>query len=414
MKIKKDCQAHTQHYFNDDSDFMLNYVPYEFDERTGRYYFLAPSINADSKAAQENGLVRRRISKAAYAQALADCKVLLGNAPEAQATIGELRKDVSDDQIRDAADRTLGIMPAYPAPQISTEDMVADMEQALRHQIRSHYYPDENPTTARHALFGYKLALHDLGLLDARECFVKRSHFEHTPAEMISNRPLAFAHLGAGARPREAQQIFALGLQLELDCPMNDCKIYQNIFRMCRSLDELADQLDLYPQQIIACELRKLYGELRTMYLTNHAVREHRRSLEQGAEKEPLTGATPSYEPWGAEEIERFVAKVVQKVKTQDVNWQDCDPAMAAHQPQMPKRCPWCRPYDNAQQEMQGRRRREEHHAIFPAPLADVQELKDAISSVLKSGVSGTIIIDMERDIRQQERIRKAISQAHE
>jgi len=58
--------------------------------------------------------------------------------------------------------------------------MIAGWETALTHQIASSHYPDVNPMTARHQLYGFKTALHQLGILNFDDCFVEAIAFEPT------------------------------------------------------------------------------------------------------------------------------------------------------------------------------------------------------------------------------------------
>lgn len=56
--------------------------------------------------------------------------------------------------------------------------MVDEWEEALAHQIESERYPEINPETARHELYGFMVALRELGIYDPDKCLVEPRHFE--------------------------------------------------------------------------------------------------------------------------------------------------------------------------------------------------------------------------------------------
>ena len=151
MKKSKIIASRTKHFYISNMNFMLDYTQYECDEFTGRYYFLAPSISMTSQVGKEGGLVRRRISKANYERALAECKSVLDE------TIIE--------------DSTEPFVPA-----ISTDDMISDFDQELREQIADPHYK-VNPETAKHELYGFKVALKELSLIIEQDCYVMPDHF---------------------------------------------------------------------------------------------------------------------------------------------------------------------------------------------------------------------------------------------
>jgi len=65
--------------------------------------------------------------------------------------------------------------------------MIAGWEAALTQQIISRHYPNVNPMTARHQLYGFKTALHQIGLLDFEDCFVDSATFEPTGTPPLGN-----------------------------------------------------------------------------------------------------------------------------------------------------------------------------------------------------------------------------------
>lgn len=71
------------------------------------------------------------------------------------------------------------------APQL----MIAGWENQLRTQVKSRHYPDVNPITAQHALYGYKVAMKDLGLIEEDECFVLPGVFDSEDEDIDSEPP---------------------------------------------------------------------------------------------------------------------------------------------------------------------------------------------------------------------------------
>jgi hypothetical protein len=60
-------------------------------------------------------------------------------------------------------------------------------------------------------------------------------HFE--PESIPDIKPETFAHLPPDKRRAERPEGLLPGLVLEGDCPENDCRLYLNIFNMCREVD---------------------------------------------------------------------------------------------------------------------------------------------------------------------------------
>ena len=56
--------------------------------------------------------------------------------------------------------------------------MLDAFEKRLRMEIRSKHYSMVNADTACHQLYGFKVALEQLGLLDESKCFVYPDHFK--------------------------------------------------------------------------------------------------------------------------------------------------------------------------------------------------------------------------------------------
>jgi len=90
-----------------------------------------------------------------------------------------------------------------------------------------------------------------------------------------------FRNLPETTRGAYAIEVYDLGMKFETDCPDNDCRIYRNVFRMCRELDEQVVLLSGCPRKVIESELKKNYYELEGMYLMNYAVKQYRLQHKQ-------------------------------------------------------------------------------------------------------------------------------------
>lgn len=74
--------------------------------------------------------------------------------------------------------------------------------------------------------------------------------------------------------------VYRLGLRLEADCPDNDCRIFLNIFKGAREIDEALGKAAGAPQRVLLQELKKEFRELQRMYLFNHAVRKYEKEAQ--------------------------------------------------------------------------------------------------------------------------------------
>lgn len=149
--------------------------------------------------------------------------------------------------------------------EVDAQQMIAGWENVLRGQVASAHYKDVDERTAAHELYGYKVALRDLGLLDREDCYVLPDTFEHLHPDL--------------KRHRETAKIYALGLALAEKCPPNDCRVYLNIFNAARELDAALDNLDAdgAPALALRKELRERVGELAEMMEDNYAVEQYRK-----------------------------------------------------------------------------------------------------------------------------------------
>lgn len=157
--------------------------------------------------------------------------------------------------------------------EVNAQLMINGWEETLTFQVESNDYPEVTPATARHQMYGFKAALTEMGLLDPDECRVEPSLFESAAV------PGRFWHLPPEKRDSgTARQVYALGKALAADCPMNDCRVYLNIFDMCRELDEQAPLLTGWARQVVEMDLDKHYLELEQMYLMNYAIRQYKKA----------------------------------------------------------------------------------------------------------------------------------------
>lgn len=67
-KVIKDFRGYAKHWIIDENSFVYNFVNYEKDEYNGRCYILTESCNL--RPEMDGALVRKRISKKAYEEAL--------------------------------------------------------------------------------------------------------------------------------------------------------------------------------------------------------------------------------------------------------------------------------------------------------------------------------------------------------
>lgn len=88
--------------------------------------------------------------------------------------------------------------------EVDAQQMIAGWENVLRGQVASAHYKDVDERTAAHELYGYKVALRDLGLLDREDCYVLPDTFGEAPGP-LPKKPeelLAFQRREALSRKR--------------------------------------------------------------------------------------------------------------------------------------------------------------------------------------------------------------------
>lgn len=177
--------------------------------------------------------------------------------------------------------------------EVDPQLLIDGWETSLNEQVKSGCFPDVNPTTAWHELYGFKVALRELGLLEPEDCFVPLDAFKG-PQE--AERQKQFKHFPDGIA--QCSAVYTLGLALLEDCPNNDCHVYLNIFNMARELDGALDTAQDYVYDTLRRELFKLYRELREMYITNYAVQKYKADSfnHEGAKVKPPDERTASCE----------------------------------------------------------------------------------------------------------------------
>lgn len=68
--------------------------------------------------------------------------------------------------------------------EVDAQQMIAGWETVLRGQVENPHYKDVDERTAAHELYGYKVALRDLGVLDREDCYVLPDTFGDAPGPL--------------------------------------------------------------------------------------------------------------------------------------------------------------------------------------------------------------------------------------
>ena len=181
---------------------------------------------------------------------------------------------------------------------VDAQQMIAGWESALRGKVESPHYTDVDERTAAHELYGYKVALRDLGLLAREDCYVLPDTFGEWP-NPIPREPEEFLsyvcdELCQHRRPEMTQE--------ELDAVCEKC-----------SLERLANEAD-------ERELRargKAHGAL--CGLIDHIrSQEHRDQAERiGAEARAYLRALATVRAVTDREREVFAAAIESAVSAQ-------------------------------------------------------------------------------------------------
>lgn len=180
--------------------------------------------------------------------------------------------------------------------EVDAQQMIAGWETILRGQVASAHHKDVDERTAAHELYGYKVALRDLGLLDREDCYVLPDTFGEAlgplpkkPEELLSYVCDELCRL---RRPEMTQE--------ELDAVCEKC-----------SLERLANEAD-------ERELRtrgKTHGALCGL-IDRIRAQESRAQAEQvGAEARAYLRALASVQAVTEHERETFAAAIEGAVK---------------------------------------------------------------------------------------------------
>lgn len=129
--------------------------------------------------------------------------------------------------------------------EVDAQQMIAGWETVLRGQVESPHYKDVDERTAAHELYGYKVALRDLGLLDREDCYVLPDTFGDAPGPLPKKPEELLSYvcdeLCRHRRPEMTQE--------ELDAVCEKC-----------SLERLANEADGRDLQVREKALGALYG----------------------------------------------------------------------------------------------------------------------------------------------------------
>lgn len=138
--------------------------------------------------------------------------------------------------------------------EVDAQQMIAGWENVLRGQVASAHYKDVDERTAAHELYGYKVALRDLGLLDREDCYVLPDTFGEAPGPLPKKPEELLAYvcdeLCRHRRPEMTQE--------ELDAVCEKC-----------SLERLANEADR-----VGAEARAYLRALATVQVITERERE--------------------------------------------------------------------------------------------------------------------------------------------
>lgn len=158
--------------------------------------------------------------------------------------------------------------------EVDAQQMIAGWETVLRGQVESAHYKDVDERTAAHELYGYKVALRDLGLLDREDCYVLPDTFGEAPGPLPKKPEELLAYvcdeLCRHRRPEMPQE--------ELDAVCEKC-----------SLERLADEADEAELRIRAGAHRELNGLIDQILLAESRTRAEQVGAEARAYLQALT-----------------------------------------------------------------------------------------------------------------------------
>ena len=137
---------------------------------------------------------------------------------------------------------------SYTEEAVEPAALIEGWTRRLATQVKSKHYPDTDPRTAAHELYGFKMALRQIG-------------FQHETERIPAHR---------------LEELHQLGTALLGECPENDCTIYRNVFRMAVDVDGQMGKLTGHARETMQREYERLLRELNRLYTMNHAVKKYR------------------------------------------------------------------------------------------------------------------------------------------
>lgn len=180
--------------------------------------------------------------------------------------------------------------------EVDAQQMIAGWETVLRGQVESVHYKDVDERTAAHELYGYKVALRDLGLLDREDCYVLPDTFGEAPGPLPKKPEELLTYvcdeLCRRRRPEMTQE--------ELDAVCEKC-----------SLERLANEAD---EQDLRAR-GKAHGALCGLIDHIRAQDNHARAEQVGAEARAYLRALATVQAITEREREVFTAAIEDAVK---------------------------------------------------------------------------------------------------
>lgn len=216
---------------------------------------------------------------------------------------------------------------SYTEEAVEPAALIEGWTRRLATRVKSKHYPDTDPRTAAHELYGFKMALHQIGFLPESEVITDPDTFgagrldgpmPRNPEELLAfvcderckNRaghtqeeldaicakcPLrhllrevdeytkgggelfnGFQHETERIPAHRLEELHQLGTALLGECPENDCTIYRNVFRMAVDVDGQMGKLTGHARETMQREYDRLLRELNRLYTMNHAVKKYR------------------------------------------------------------------------------------------------------------------------------------------
>lgn len=162
--------------------------------------------------------------------------------------------------------------------EVDAQQMIAGWENVLRGQVASPHYKDVDERTAAHELYGYKVALRDLGLLDREDCYVLPDTFGDAPGPLPKKPEELLSYvcdeLCRHRRPEMTQE--------ELDAVCEKC-----------SLERLANEADGRDLRAREKALGALYGLVDRMLLSKTYILYEDKEPKEATEASRSGEATP-------------------------------------------------------------------------------------------------------------------------